>query len=68
MTIQNWSVIYPRFGDVIVIQFVNIVTITAALTWNSHIFPGVKLHCKTSTVGVGQKISAIVTDNTQGVS
>ena len=66
MTIQNWSVIYPRFGDVI--QFVNIVTITAALTWNSHIFPGVKLHCKTSTVGVGQKISAIVTDNTQGVS
>ena len=45
MTIQNWSAIYPRFGDVI--QFVNIVTITAALTWNSHIFPGVKLQCKT---------------------
>ena len=45
MTIQNWSVIYPRFGDVI--QFVNIVTITASLTWNLHIFPGVKLQSMT---------------------
>ena len=66
MTIQNWSVLYPRFGDVRYVHKHRHNSSTQSRF--IHIFPGSKFRARLiyridvcGEVGVGQKISAVET-------